>query len=156
MRNVPISFRINGEFREMLVAPNQTLLEVLRDVLLFTGTKEGCGNGNCGSCTVLVDGLPVNSCLVLGVEANGREVTTVEGLAKAGDLDPLQRAFVKVGGTQCGFCTPGMLMSSKALLDMNPHPTEQEIRRSIAGNLCRCTGYDKIVRAIDAAARQEA
>ncbi len=118
----------------------------------MTGPKEGCGTGDCGACTVLLDGKPVTSCLVLAVSAQGKEITTVEGLAKDGVLHPIQRAFVERGGLQCGFCTPGMLLSAKALLDENPHPTREEIRFALAGNLCRCTGYDKIVEAVERAA----
>ena len=154
---VPLRFTVNGDPHEILVEPRQTLLEVLRDELGLTGTKEGCGNGNCGSCTVLLDGVSVDSCLVFGVEAEGKEVQTVEGLAKDGTLHPLQQAFIEHGGMQCGFCTPGILISAKHLLDQNPNPTEYEIRLGISGNLCRCTGYDKIVRAIQAVAHvQEA
>lgn len=143
-----ISLIVNGDPVDTVVHPWQTLLEVLRENLHLTGVKEGCGNGNCGSCTVLLDGRPVASCLVLAMEANGKAVTTVEGLAEGNRLHPLQQAFIDYGAFECGFCTSGMLMASKALLDRNPHPTEAEVRRGIAGNLCRCTGYDKIVRAI--------
>ncbi len=145
---VPIAFTVNGDRYELLVSPNQTLLEVLRDELRLTGTKEGCSNGNCGACTVLLDGRAVDSCLVLGVEATGHQVLTVEGLAQGDKLHPIQQAYIDHGALQCGFCTPGFLMATKALLDGNPHPTEHEIRLSLAGNLCRCTGYDKIVRAV--------
>ena len=155
VRKVVLSFTVNGDPVEVLVKPYQTLLEVLRDELRLTGTKEGCGNGNCGACTVLVDGRNVNSCIMLGLEAEGREVTTVEGLAQGGTLAPIQEAFIKHGALQCGFCTPGFLMSAKALLDRNPHPTEHQVRLAISGNLCRCTGYDKIVRAILAVAQGE-
>jgi carbon-monoxide dehydrogenase small subunit len=130
------------------------LLDVLRYELHLTGTKEGCGAGNCGSCTVLIDGKAVNSCLVLLGECEGKEVTTIEGLAKGGELNSLQRAFLDEGAVQCGFCTPGMVLSAKALLDINPHPTEAEIRVGISGNLCRCTGYTKIVKAIQKVADQ--
>lgn len=143
-----INLRINGEEREVMVEPRQTLIDTLRYDLGLTGTKEGCGNGNCGSCTVLLDGQPVNSCLVFAVEVENREITTIEGLAKDGKLHPVQQAFIDNGALQCGFCTPGMILSAKALLEANPHPTELEVRQAIAGNLCRCTGYDKIVRAI--------
>jgi aerobic carbon-monoxide dehydrogenase small subunit len=129
---------------------------VLRDTLGLTGAKEGCGTGDCGACTVLLDGEPVNSCLLLAVEAGGCDVTTVEGLAGNGSLHPMQRAFIEHGAVQCGFCTPGMLLSSVALLKHNPCPTEAEIRDTLAGNLCRCTGYDKIVRAVQAAAEEMA
>ena len=147
-----LSTRINGEKRELLVDTRQTLLAVLRDTLQLTGTKEGCGNGNCGACAVLLDGAVVDSCCVLAVEAQGREVTTVEGLARGGELHSLQKAFVEIGGLECGFCTPGMIISAKALLDRIPRPTEREIRLHLAGNLCRCTGYDKIVRSVQAVA----
>ncbi|MFQ6015149.1 MAG: (2Fe-2S)-binding protein, partial [Anaerolineae bacterium] len=148
-----IHLTVNGETHEVSSAPYRTLLEVLRDDLRLTGTKEGCGTGDCGSCTVLLDSKAVASCLVLAVEADGHVITTIEGLASNGDLHPLQRAFIEHGALQCGFCTPGLLMSARALLDENPHPSETEIRKEISGNLCRCTGYDKIVRAIAAAAK---
>jgi carbon-monoxide dehydrogenase small subunit len=144
--------RINGEDIEFLCEPYQSLLECLRDVLGLTGTKEGCNDGNCGACSVLLDGRLVNSCLVLGVEIEGREVTTVEGLADWGGLHPLQKAFIEHDALQCGYCTPGMLIAAKALLDREADPSEGRIREWIAGNLCRCTGYDKIVRAIRSAA----
>jgi len=139
---------VNGEEVSALADTRDTLLDLLRDRLGLTGTKEGCGNGNCGTCTVLLDGAPVNACLVLALEAPGREITTIEGLSDGETLHPLQQALVQHGGTQCGFCTPGIVLSAKALLDANPKPTEEEIRRAIAGNLCRCTGYGKIVEAI--------
>jgi carbon-monoxide dehydrogenase small subunit len=139
---------INGEETEFLCEPRQTLLEVLRDRLNLTGAKEGCGNGNCGACNVILDGVLVNSCLVLAVEAEGRSITTVEGLALPGGLHPLQQSFLEHAALQCGVCTPGFLVAAKALLDRNPHPTEREVRYWLAGNLCRCTGYDKIVRAV--------
>jgi carbon-monoxide dehydrogenase small subunit len=142
---------VNGEERSALADTRGTLLDLLRDRLGLTGTKEGCGNGNCGTCTVLMDGAPVNACLVLAVEVPGRDITTIEGLA-GGALHPLQEALVAHGGTQCGFCTPGIVLSAKALLDENPKPTEAQIRHAIAGNLCRCTGYGKIVEAIAAVA----
>ncbi len=147
-----ISLKVNGQSYDLLVDTRQTLLNVLRDVIKLTGTKEGCSNGNCGACAVIFDGKAVDSCLVLAMEADGREVTTVEGLAQDGKLHPLQKAFIELGGLECGFCTPGVLVSSKALLDAKPHPTESQIRLAIAGNLCRCTGYDKIVKAIQSAA----
>ncbi len=156
MPKIPISFSVNGEKQELLVEPDWTLLETLRDRLRLTGTKEGCSNGNCGACTVLLDGRTACSCLVLAAEADGREVGTVEGLADHGQLTALQDAFVKDGGLQCGFCTPGLLISATALLRRNPAPTEHDIRLSIAGNLCRCTGYDKVVRAIQDAAQRMA
>ena len=139
---------VNGEEREVRVEPRQTLLDTLRNDLGLTGTKEGCGNGNCGTCTVLLNGKAVSSCLVFTVEAEGQEITTIEGLAEAGKIHPLQQAFIEEGAVQCGFCSPGMILTAKAFLDTNPHPTEIQVRQAIAGNLCRCTGYDKIVRAI--------
>ena len=153
-RECRLTFNVNGEPYELEHVPvNRTLLQVLRDDLGLTGTKEGCGEGDCGACTVLLDGKAVNSCLVLAAEVDGREVTTVEGLAKSGKLHPLQQAFVDEGAVQCGFCTPGMLMSAKALLDVTPLPTENEIRTALAGNLCRCTGYVRIVSAVQKAAQ---
>jgi len=143
-----IQLTVNGEEYEAVVAPNQTLLEVLRDDLYLTGTKEGCGEGACGTCTVLLDGKPVRSCLTLAVEVQGSEITTIEGLASMGELQPIQRAFVEHGAIQCGFCAPGMILTAKALLDENPSPTEQEVRQAISGNVCRCTGYAKIVEAM--------
>jgi carbon-monoxide dehydrogenase small subunit len=136
----------------VLADTRDTLLELLRDRLGLTGTKEGCGNGNCGTCTVLIDGAPVNACLVLALEAPGRDILTIEGISGAGKLHPVQQALVEHGGTQCGFCTPGIVLSAKALLDANPRPSEADIRHAIAGNLCRCTGYGKIVEAIAVAA----
>ena len=152
IRRKEISVNVNGIPHRLEVPSSQTLLQVLRNGLGLNGTKEGCGTGDCGACTVLLDGKPVNSCLVLAIDAEGHEVTTVEGLEKEGKLHPLQAAFVEEGAVQCGFCTPGMLMTAKGLLDENPHPSEGEIRRGIAGNLCRCTGYVRIVRAIQRAA----
>ncbi len=143
-----ITLCVNGEWERLTVEPQRTLLEVLREDLGLTGTKNGCERGECGACTVLLDGQPVNSCLVLAVEADGQEVTTIEGLTANGALDPLQEAFIEHGAVQCGFCTPGMILSAKALLDRYPHPTEHQIRQAIAGNLCRCTGYAAIVKAI--------
>lgn len=148
---VPMTFQVNGEQVELLVKPWQTLLDVLRDELQLTGTKEGCSNGNCGACTVMVDGLAIDSCLALGLEAQGKTVTTIQGLAKDGKLHPMQQAFLEHGALQCGFCTPGFIMSAVAFLNKNSNPSETEIRTAIAGNLCRCTGYDKIVRAIQTA-----
>ena len=145
---MPIAFKLNGQEVEITVKPWQTLLDVLRDELHLTGTKEGCSNGNCGSCTVIFDGKVIDSCLAFGVEADGHEIMTVEGLAQEGRIHPIQQAFIDYGALQCGFCTPGFIMSAKAFLDKNPHPTENELRTGVAGNLCRCTGYDKIVRAI--------
>ena len=148
-----IQLKINGVEYELLVSPNETLAQVLRGPQVnLTGTKQGCELGDCGACTVLVNGKPVNSCLFLAAQANGSEVTTIEGLAENGKLHPVQEAFVKNGAIQCGFCSPGMILSAKALLDKNPSPTRQEIREGISGNLCRCTGYYKIVDAIEKAA----
>ena len=149
---VRVRTTINEEAAEFLCEPRQSLLECLRDILGLTGTKEGCNDGNCGACSVLLDGNLVNSCLVLGVEIEGRQVTTVEGLASWRGLHPLQQAFVAVDALQCGYCTPGMLIAARALLDREPDPSEERIRTWLAGNLCRCTGYDKIVRAVRAAA----
>ncbi|MGE0810973.1 MAG: (2Fe-2S)-binding protein [Immundisolibacter sp.] len=139
---------LNGEPLEFLVEPRQSLLESLRDVVHMTGTKEGCNDGNCGACSVLLDGVLVNSCCVLGVEAQGRTVETVEGLGTADKLHPLQQAFLEETGMQCGICTPGFLMAAKALLQQNPNPSEDDARLWLAGNLCRCTGYDKLIRAV--------
>ena len=139
---------INGEDTEFLCEPRQSLLECLRDVLRLTGTKEGCNDGNCGACTIMLDDRIVTSCLVLGVEANGKTITTIEGMASPDGLHPVQQAFLEEAALQCGICTPGFLIASKALLDTNPNPTEEEIRFWLANNLCRCTGYDKIVRAL--------
>ena len=148
-----VAATVNGDAAEFLCEPRQSLLEVLREVLLLTGTKEGCNDGNCGACSVIVDGQLVNSCCMLGVEIDGCEVQTVEGLARNGVLHPLQKTYLEETGMQCGFCTPGFLMSSKALLDAHPRPSEMQIRHWLSGNLCRCTGYDKIVRAVQKAAR---
>ncbi|MDX2158953.1 MAG: (2Fe-2S)-binding protein [Hyphomicrobiaceae bacterium] len=147
---------VNGEALEALADPRDTLLEMLRGPLGLTGTKEGCSNGNCGSCTVLVDGAPVCACLMLCVEAEGTRITTIEGISDGNDLHPVQAALVAHGGTQCGFCTPGIVMSAVALLAREPRPDATQIRHAIAGNLCRCTGYDKIVAAIAAATAPEA
>ncbi len=149
-----VSGTINGEQKEFLCEPRQSLLEVLRDVLFLCGAKEGCNDGNCGACSVIVDGVLVDSCCILAVEVEGSNIETIEGMAVNGKLHPLQRAFLEETGMQCGICTPGFLMSSKALLELNPQPDEQEIRYWLAGNLCRCTGYDKIVRAVQKAARE--
>jgi carbon-monoxide dehydrogenase small subunit len=151
---VHVSAVINGEPTEFLVEPRQSLLETLRDVLGLTGSKEGCNDGNCGACSVLLNGRLVNSCLVLGVEAQGAELTTVEGLARGSELHPLQQSFLEHAALQCGICTPGFLVSAKALLDQEPNPSEQRIRFWLSGNLCRCTGYDKIVRAVQDAAEK--
>jgi carbon-monoxide dehydrogenase small subunit len=143
---------INGHQTEFLCEPRQTLLEILRDALDLTGTKEGCSNGNCGACTVLINGRPVDSCLVLGVEAEGAEIRTIEGVARGSDLDEVQAAFLEGAALQCGICTPGFIVQTQALLEENPTPTDEEIRFYLAGNLCRCTGYDKIVKAVRSAA----
>jgi len=149
-----LTMKLNGEQVTVEVKPDAMLVDVLRDQLELTGTKEACGEGECGACTVLLDGEPVTSCLVPALKARGQEVMTVEGLASGGDLHLLQKAFIEYGAVQCGYCTPGMLMSAKALLDRNPQPTEEEIRQAISGNLCRCTGYIKIVDAIKAASEE--
>lgn len=149
-----IELSVNGVLHEILVKPQELLLDVLRDHLGLTGAKEGCGLGSCGACTVLLDGLPVLSCLTLVEAAVGKEITTIEGLAKEGELHPIQESFVQHGAIQCGYCSPGMIMTSKALLDQVPNPTRDEIRLAIAGNLCRCTGYQKIVDAIEAVASE--
>ncbi|ADB18344.1 (2Fe-2S)-binding domain protein [Pirellula staleyi DSM 6068] len=149
-----VTTTINAQQMEFLCEPRQSLLEVLRDNLHLTGAKEGCNNGNCGACTVLLNGLPVNACLVLAVEVEGQKIETVEGLAEHGHLHPVQSCFLEGAALQCGICTPGFLMATKALLDKNPNPTEEQIRFNLANNLCRCTGYDKIVRSVQAAARQ--
>lgn len=149
-----LTIKLNGEEVTIQIKPDALLVDVLRDELGLMGTKEACGEGECGACTVLLDGEPVTSCLVPALKAQGREVMTVEGLASGGELHPLQRAFVEHGAVQCGYCTPGMLMSAKALLDRTPHPTEEEIKEAISGNLCRCTGYVKIVEAIKAASEE--
>jgi len=152
-KRIHVTTTLNGESTDFLCEARQSLLEVLRDVLYLTGTKEGCNDGNCGACSVIMDGVLVDSCCVLGVEAQGREIETIEGLARNGELHPLQKAFLEQTGMQCGICTPGFLMASKALLDKNPQPDEQEIRHWLAGNLCRCTGYDKLVRSVMTAAK---
>ncbi len=151
VRRYLITLTVNGDRHTVLVKANAVLTNVLRDQLDLTGTKKGCELGDCGSCTVLLDGKPVDSCMVLAVEADGREVTTIEGVAENGRLDAIQEAMVNYGAIQCGYCTPGMVLSAKALLARNPHPTEQEVREAIAGNLCRCTGYVHIVEAVLAA-----
>ena len=150
-----IELQVNGQTHEVVVKPEQTLLEVLRDSLGFTGAKEGCGLGACGACTVHIDGEAALSCLMLVESAVGKEIMTIEGLAREDELDPLQSAFVDHGAIQCGYCSPGMIMVGKALLDQNPTPTRDQIRIAIAGNLCRCTGYQKIVDAIEAVAQPE-
>ncbi len=153
---VRVEALINNENVEFLCEPRQSLLEILRDELGFTGAKEGCNNGNCGACNVILDGVLVNSCLVLAVEVDGKSLTTIEGIAPAEGLHPLQQKFLEHAALQCGICTPGFIVSAKALLDQNPHPTEHQVRNWLAGNLCRCTGYDKIIRAVlDAAESME-
>jgi aerobic carbon-monoxide dehydrogenase small subunit len=151
---VPIDLVINGVRIRRKVRPTTTLLDVLREELVLKGTKRGCDQGTCGTCTVLLDGKAVNACLLLAVQANAREVTTIEGVAGEGGLHPLQEAFVEEGAVQCGFCTPGMIMSAKALLDGEDDPSEERIREALSGNLCRCSGYEKIVRAVQRAARK--
>ena len=148
MQKVIVRAKINDEETEFLCEPRQSLLEVLRETLGLTGTKEGCSNGNCGACNVILDGVLVNSCLVLAAEIDGRSLVTIEGIAGPQGLHPLQQKFLEHAALQCGFCTPGFIVAAKALLDQNPHPSEGEARRWLAGNLCRCTGYDKIVRAV--------
>lgn len=153
MGSVLVSTTVNGDSVEFACPPDEVLLNSLRDRVGLTGVKEGCGTGDCGACSITLDGRLVCSCLVLGAEADGREITTVEGLAEGDKLHPLQEKFIEHAALQCGVCTPGFLVSAKALLDRNPDPSEQEIRYALAGNLCRCTGYDKIVRAVQAAAK---
>lgn len=153
-KKVEITLKVNGEEYELEIEPQRTLVEVLRETLGFTGTKKSCNEGECGACTVIMDGEPVASCLVLALDAVGKEILTIEGLGKGEELHPLQVAFVRNGGIQCGFCTPGMIMSAKALLDENPNPTSAEVRRAISGNLCRCTGYQQIVDSVMAAAKE--
>lgn len=153
MSKIHVTSTVNGDAVEFLTDPRETLLDCLRDHLELTGSKEGCGTGDCGACSVLLDGVLVCSCLVLGVEAEGKSIETVEGLSQGAELHPLQRKFIEHAALQCGFCTPGILVAAKALLTENPDPTETEVRFGLAGNLCRCTGYDKIIRAVmDAAA----
>ncbi len=155
MEKNKVTLRVNGETYDLLTYPHRTLLEVLREDLHLTGAKESCGEGACGSCTVLLDGLPVRSCLLLALEVEGRDITTIEGLATGGKLHPIQEAFVEHHAIQCGICTPGMILTAKALLDATPEPTEEEIRRALSGNICRCTGYAKIVDAVKAASVKE-
>ncbi len=145
---VLLRFKVNGVLREVMVEPYQTLLDVLREELGLTGAKKGCNSGHCGACTVLLQGRPVNSCLVLALDARDKEVQTIEGLAQEGKLHPLQEAFLQHGAFQCGYCTPGMLLTAKAFLEENPHPTEEEVKEALVGNLCRCTGYVPVIRAI--------
>ena len=154
MSQIHVTTKINGEGREFLCEADESLLHVLRDRLGLTGAKEGCGTGDCGACSVTVDGRLVCSCLMLGAEAEGREIATIEGMAEGEALHPLQRKFIEMAALQCGICTPGILVAAKSLLERNPDPTEQEARYWLAGNLCRCTGYDKIIRAVLDAARE--
>jgi len=151
-----VSTTINGEPRQILCEARQSLLEVLRDEVGLTGCKEGCNNGNCGACSVLLDGQPVNSCLVFGLEVDGKEIATIEGIAQGGELHAVQQCFLEGAALQCGICTPGFIVTAKALLDKNPGASEEEIRFQLAGNLCRCTGYDKIIRAVMEAGEQMA
>ncbi|HEY7033658.1 MAG TPA: (2Fe-2S)-binding protein [Thermomicrobiales bacterium] len=151
-----MTLRVNGKTRRVRAPADAFLLDVLRNDLALTGAKFGCGMGECGACTVLLDGAAVFSCLTLAVEAQGHEIATIEGLAKDGQLDPVQRAFAETGGVQCGFCTPGMVLSARAFLNEHPDPSEEDVRRALSGNLCRCTGYGKIVEAVLAAARTSA
>ena len=153
LNKVHVQARVNNEDVEFVCEPRQSLLEVLRDILWLTGTKEGCNNGNCGACSVIMDGVLVDSCLVLGVEAQGKTILTIEGLSNGDGLHPIQQQFLNHAALQCGICTPGLIVATKALLDHNPNPTEYEARLWLAGNLCRCTGYDKIVRAVLDAAK---
>lgn len=150
-----INVSVNGVMEEVVVPSNMTLMRMLRESLALTGTKNGCSAGECGACTVLINGEPVNSCMMLAVECDGAEITTVEGLAHDKQLDPLQEAMIQEGGVQCGFCTPGILISARALLDRNPDPSEDDIREALVGNLCRCTGYVRIVESVKAAARMQ-
>ena len=149
-----IQLTVNGEEHDLLIEPRKTLLSALRDQIGITGTKEGCSTGDCGACTVLVDGKPTTSCLMLAVQADGKEITTIEGIMEGSELHPVQKAMVKLGGFQCGFCTPGIIVSGVAHLDQNPSSTDDEIREALAGNLCRCTGYWKIIEAMQEAAKE--
>jgi carbon-monoxide dehydrogenase small subunit len=149
-----ISVKVNGAYEMVTVPSNMTLLRMLRESLSLTGTKNGCAAGECGACTVLMNGEPVNSCMVLAVEADGQEITTIEGLTKDGQLDVVQQTIIEKGGVQCGFCTPGMLISARALLNRNPHPSDQDVVEALVGNLCRCTGYSRIIESVQAAAER--
>ena len=153
-KKIAVHTTINGQDTDFLCEPRTSLLEALRDELRLTGTKEGCNNGNCGACNVLLEGRLVNSCLVLGVECQGKEVTTIEGIARPEGLHPLQQKFLEHAALQCGICTPGFIVAARALLESNPNPSEDQVRHWLAGNLCRCTGYDKIVRAVQKAAAE--
>ena len=146
---IPVTLRVNGESYDLMIAPYRTLLDVLREEIHLTGSKKGCDVGDCGACTVLLDGKPVNACLVVAATAEGSEIMTIEGLAQDGNLHPLQQAFVKEGAVQCGFCTPGILVSLKALFDQNSAPSMDEVKAAVSGNLCRCTGYAKIFKAVE-------
>jgi carbon-monoxide dehydrogenase small subunit len=150
-----IRLKVNGSEVDLPIKPHWTLVDVLRNEIGLTGTKKGCGKGECGACTVIMDGKAILSCLVLAIQAQGKEIFTIEGLSREGKLDPLQEAFVKYGAIQCGFCTPGMIVTSRALLNKNPKPTEEEIKRALSGNLCRCTGYVKIIEAVRSASTAE-
>jgi carbon-monoxide dehydrogenase small subunit len=152
VERVVLTLDVNSERRELLLPVHKTLLEVLREDMLLTGTKHGCELGECGTCTVLIDGKPELSCLLLPIQVQGRAITTIEGLASGSQLHPLQQAFVELGAAQCGYCTPGILLSARSLLEENPHPTRDEVREALAGNLCRCTGYTKILEAVELAA----
>ncbi len=154
MTRQTIRLKINGQPQELAVEPHWTLLETVREQLGLTGSKEGCGTGDCGACSMIVDGRLITTCLMLAPEADGSEITTIEGLARNGNLHPVQQSFIEAGGVQCGFCTPGMIMAAKALLDSNPRPTLEDVRLGLAGNLCRCTGYAKIYEAVLAAAER--
>ena len=154
MEKITIKFRVNGKDVELAVKPYARLIDVLRDDLFLTGTKEGCGVGECGACTVLVNGENVNSCLTLAASVDGKEVLTIEGIGPREDLHPIQQAYLDHHALQCGFCTPGLIMSTKALLDKNPDPTEEEIKIAISGNLCRCTGYKQVIEAVEDAAKR--
>ncbi|MBR9841950.1 MAG: (2Fe-2S)-binding protein [Rhodobacteraceae bacterium] len=154
MSLVHVTTKVNGDEAEFLCEPRETLLDCLRDRLGLTGSKEGCGTGDCGACSVTIDGRLVSSCLVLGVEAEGKEIRTIEGMSTGEELHPLQRKFIEHAALQCGFCTPGILVAAKALLEKDPDPSEEDIRYWLAGNLCRCTGYDKIIRAVQDAAKE--
>ena len=149
-----IELKVNGDLFEVAVKQDELLIDVLRDRLGLTGTKRGCGKGQCGSCTVLIDSDPSKSCLIKAVKAQGKEITTIEGLAREGELDPIQKSFVEHGAVQCGYCTPGMVITAKGLLNKNPAPTSEEIKKALSGNLCRCTGYVKIIEAVEAASKE--
>ena len=152
MKKEIVTFNVNGESCEAIITPNMTLLELLRDTFSLTGTKGGCGTGECGSCTVLIDGEPALACSTLAIAVRNKKILTIEGLAGGGELHPIQKAFIDTGAVQCGFCTPGMILTAKSLLDENPNPTRQDVQEGLGGNLCRCTGYVKIIDAVMAAA----